>query len=139
VEFESGSRLREVYHRAFNDCSIRSVWFPSSLVALDSPCFRSCQLSSLTFESPSHLGTFGLDVGTDFCGSEIEVPSAVCVAEFAIARPGPRPLVVHFDRDSRLCCFKCCSGSGGLATRGAFARFSERTLKYFREMFSYGE
>jgi hypothetical protein len=136
VEFESGSQLYEVVFSAFDGCSLRSICFPSSLLTLGSPCFSSCQLSSLTFESPSHLVALMLAVGGDFCGTEIEVPSSVCLIEFSFDNTDRPPLVVDFDRDSRLCCFKCYCDCRFLATRRAFSRFSERTLKYFREVFS---
>jgi hypothetical protein len=108
------------------------------LANLNLNSFHSCPLSSLTFESPSHLGTFTIDLSTDFCVTELDIPSSVCFVAFAVRAPC-RSVVVHFPRDSRLCTLACYRQSAVLATPRVFARLSERTLKYFRELFSSGE
>jgi hypothetical protein len=136
VEFESGSQLREIQASAFDNCPIRSICLPSSLLEFHSQSFESCPLSSLTFEFPSHLGAIALDLGKDFCGTEIEIPDAVCAVEFRTDTLSPRLVVVRFGGESRLCSFKCRRYQGVPGTRGVFLRFSERTLKYFRELLS---
>jgi hypothetical protein len=138
VLFEPASRLQEFCPGMIVSCpSLRSFCVPSSLRVLNTECFSDCKLSNLTFESPSHLDDLRLGVPSPFYGEQIHIPPSVTQLTIIISGKFTlvRPLVASFDRESRFVIFRCARDLPlyNLPTRGVFARFSERTLKMFRE------
>ncbi len=60
IEFENGSQLTEIYSYAFSDMrNVKTIELPSSLTSLREYAFRSCGLTSVTFE----VGPNSLSIG----------------------------------------------------------------------------
>jgi hypothetical protein len=59
VEFESGSKIREVGKAAFSECSsLKSIVFPGSVEMIGACAFFDCdRLETIVFETPSELHT----------------------------------------------------------------------------------
>jgi hypothetical protein len=133
VSFEPGSRLREIGGSAFGDCpALHSLCIPSSVRRLqDGWC--ACSLTTLTFESPSQLEGLGLRIPTDFYGADIQIPSSTIEVVFRVREQYGASVVVNFDRESNLRRWKIVSDWLFKRNQRAFARFSEATLRYFRE------
>jgi hypothetical protein len=133
VTFESGCEVEVIGHSVFGSCSgLQSLCIPSSVKSLQI-CRFGCSLSTLTFQSPSRLESLELDIPRDFSGEQIEIPSSTIEVVFWIDSVHKSPIVVHFDRDSRIHSFNRRVPGRTPGTGHLFVHFSEHTLKYFRE------
>jgi hypothetical protein len=140
VVFESDSRLRDISSSAFPGAySLHLLELPSSLELVWLCCHREglvrdrSSMRSLTFAPPSRLCELSLSLPTDFGGDELDIPASTRIVEFELTeRTGPA-IVVNFDRESRLEFFESRRPEGDPATSGIFWRFSEGSLKRFRD------
>jgi hypothetical protein len=131
--FEAGSQLEQMGSATFARCPLlRSIRIPSFVTKLPSDCFEGSSLSVLDFESPSHLTEFELQIPSDFHGTQIDVPNSVIRVRCSVNGDMTQPLVMNFERDSRLDHFERV-GSQDRHRARIFARFSEQTLKNRRE------
>jgi hypothetical protein len=88
----------------------------------------------MAFEFGSRIELIQLVIPSEFGGDRIEIPDSVTDLCFRIDSEKIPPLVVSFGPESRLQGFKSFDQRGfKLRNRGVFERFSEKTLKLFRE------
>jgi hypothetical protein len=142
VTFQSGSRLRALGERAFENCALlKSISLPGSIESVNKYCFSGCSLSVLIFELPSHLCHLALSIPGAFSGEILQIPDSVENLSFGLDVDWNGHFQVDFDRDSRLRSF-LASAIPKLGSSHAyfhiprkppvFVRFSEATLKAFR-------
>jgi hypothetical protein len=149
VTFESGSKLRILERKTFANCPLlKSFSIPASVQRLSHGCFTGGKLSTLVFESPSHIEELSLSLYDDYSGQQLGIPDSVMSAYFELKGDWTGVLILHFGRDSRLRpagfrvdrrrdrylrSFFNRWARRRVATRRIFARFVEGTLKAFRD------
>jgi hypothetical protein len=117
----------------FHECAaLQSIRIPSFVWYLPRSGFGT-SFALLEFESPSHLDEVEFAIPSDFRGTQIQIPNSVRRVAFRTDGHMKQPIVLDFDRNSRLCHFEPKSQWHRLMHRGFFARFSERTLKKLRD------
>jgi hypothetical protein len=135
VLFEPISRLQRLSLSAFARCSsLKSLSLPSSLTSFESSQDDNCSLSELTFERPSHVQELCICIPDVFRGDRIEVPESLTARWFSRSSPRRPPILLTFDRDSRLSRWRFNSPKCRPEVRVFFCHFDERTLKLFREV-----
>jgi hypothetical protein len=92
------------------------------------------------FDRPSQVRRLDLSVPSGFCGDRIEIPDSTAEVSLRIKATMSyhQPVVLEFGRDSQLVSWAHRTVRSNRLEHqrrhGAFVRFSERTLRYFREI-----
>jgi hypothetical protein len=135
--FEPGSQLRSFRAFDFANCSSLQTLSIPSLTKVVILVANVLSLSVLMFDRPSHVRTLHVSVPCTFCGERLEIPDSTSEVFVSIREARRSPLVLDFGRESRLIAWDPTGPASGILNvlrPPLFARLSERTLRYFRDI-----